>query len=192
MITIRDDQLGRWHQNDPERFVDSVLSRVRDRHPTWRQTDVMMRDSIRAGIRRARRNGLETDRQISEFVLIMFEVAPNFDRQTDIRRALDDGSRPVGERWERLFTPEFDRAWAEADRPEFLDAGAWFDEPVPDLSHAVLLSFQDWAEVLARISIARQTQPGDIPREPTYDELRKAAEALYRDYITRTGPEKGR
>ena len=131
------------------------------------------------------RNGLVSDRQVSEFVLIMFEVAPNFDRQKDIRRALDDKSLSIEERWESLFTPKFDEAWAEADRPEFYDASAWFDHPVPDPSPAIFPSYREWAEIVACANIARRSPPGSTPSEPTPADLQSAAEQIRLQYLRR-------
>ncbi|WP_143195261.1 hypothetical protein [Archangium sp. Cb G35] len=168
-------QLDEWLQRDPEQFVERVLERVREQHPTLRSTDDMLRDSIRAGVKRARVNGLRSDRQVSEFILIMFEVAPNFDQQKDIRQMLDDTSLPVEERWERLFTPAFDAAWDEADQPGFLDAGAWFETPPKDLSEVGLPSLEEWAEVVVLSRIAQQTPPGQPLRSPTLQELYEAA-----------------
>jgi hypothetical protein len=174
MLTIRNEQKDKWCQRDEGAFVDAILKRVRERHPIYRQTDDMLRDSIRIGIKRARSNGLETDRQLSEFVLTMFEVAPNFDQQEDIRRALDDTNIPITQRWERLFTPEFDAAWAEADSPSFLDANAWFEEPPKELSEVELPTEPEWAELVASYRIQKQTLPGKPVRDPTEEEIQQA------------------
>lgn len=167
-------QIQEFMQRDPERFVNLLLERVRERHPTWRSTDDMLRESIRVGIKRARTNGLRSDRHVSEFVLCMFEVAPNFDQQRDIRRMLDDTRLPVEERWERLFTPEFDAAWEEADQPRFLDSNAWFETPPPSLSEVELPSLEEWGELVAHARLAQQTPPGQPVHEPTPEEVRAA------------------
>jgi len=148
MLTIRNEQKEKWFQNDEKTFIEVILKKVRKQHPLYRQTDEMMRESISAGIKRAKSNELETDRQISEFVLIMFEISPNFDQQKDIRRMLDDKSLPVQERWERLFTPEFDSAWDEADSPSFYDADAWFDTPPKKIEDLEWPTREEWSEVM--------------------------------------------
>lgn len=178
MLTLRPAQIHEFLQGDEPAFVDAILAQLRQSHPTWRQTDAMLRDSIRVGIKRARRNGLSSDRHISEFVLIMGEVAPNFDQQKDIRRMLDDANLPVEARWERLFTPEFDAAWEEADQPGFLDPNAWFDTPPPGLGEAELPTPQDWAEWLAIARIQAQTPPGSPVREPGPQEIEAARREL--------------
>lgn len=148
MISLRYDQVHQYLQQDEAAFVEAILREVRKAHPTWRQTDAMLRDSIQVGIRRARGNGLRSDKHLAEFVLIMCEVAPNFDQQPDIRRMLDDSRFTIEQRWENLFDDAFDSAWAEADQPAFLDMNAWFDEPPKDLSELSLPDLTDWTELL--------------------------------------------
>ena len=167
-----------WHQSNEPAFADSIAAKVRQRHPTYRQTDAMLRQSVGVGIRRARRNGFSSDHIISEFVLIMFEVAPNFDHQKDIRRMLDTYSIPAQPRWERLFTPEFDPAWDEADSPEFLDANAWFDHPTKEISEAPMPTETEWAEVVAAYRIQNTTLPGNPVRSATLAELASALQDI--------------
>lgn len=173
-MIIRRTVLDTWLQQNEPVFIDANLRKVRELHPTYRQTDNMLRESIRVGIRRARANGLSSDRHISEFVLIMFEIAPNFDQQRDIRGALDECSRAVDQRWESLFTPAFDGAWDEADQPSFYDADAWFDEPPPDLSDAEWPMEQEWGELVALYRIEQATPPGQPVRDPTPGEIASA------------------
>jgi len=177
------DQIDEWLQREPAQFVELILKRVREQHPTLRSTDEMLRDSIRTGVKRARDNGLRSDRQVSEFVMIMFAVAPNFDQQKDIRRTLDAPQLPVERRWESLFTPKFNAAWEEADQPGFLDAGAWFETPPKDLSEVSLPSVEEWAEFVALSRIAKQTPHGHVPRAPTAQELREATLEIEAKYI---------
>jgi hypothetical protein len=174
MFTVPNELIDKWYQRDPDTFVETLLKEVREAHPTYRQTDNMLRDSIRVGIERARSNGLETDAQLSDFVMIMFEIAPNFDQQKDIRRQLDDTSIPVAQRWERLFTSEFDAAWAEADAPSFLDVNAWYVKPPKDLSEIELPTEWDWAEWLAAYRVQEQTPPWEPVRDPSKEEILQA------------------
>ena len=173
-MIIRRTQIDTWFQHNEPAFVNTILQRVRELHPTYRQTDEMLRDSIRSGIQRARRNRLTSDRHISEFVLIMFETAPNFDQQKDIRRTLDDDTVPTEQRWERLFTPALDKAWAEADDPSFYDADAWFDQPPKDISEVKLPTEQEWSEIIAQLRIQQQTPQGQAVRDPTPEEIERA------------------
>lgn len=174
MLIIQRNQLDTWFQQNEPAFVEMILQKVRKLYPTYRQTDAMLRESIRAGIRRARANGLISDRHISEFVLIMFEIAPNFDQQKDIRCMLDDTNLSMEERWDRLFTPAFDKAWDEADEPSFYDANAWYDEPPPDLAQAEWPTEQEWAELVAIYKIQQTTPPGQPVRDPTLEEINQA------------------
>jgi len=169
------EQIDEWMQCDPDQSVERILKRVREQHPILRSTDDMLRDSIRTGVKRARANGLRSDRQVSEFILIMFEVAPNFDQQKDIRRMLDDHRLPTEHRWEQLFTPKFDAAWEEADHPSFLDAGAWFETPPKDITEVGFPTLEEWADVVARARIQKQTPDSQFTRAPTAQEIHEAA-----------------
>jgi hypothetical protein len=77
----------------------------------------------------SRRHGLESDRQVIGFVSLMFEVAPNFDREPVLAALLANRAVPPAERWRRLFAPEpaVEAAWARAAEPGFRDASAWWD-----------------------------------------------------------------
>lgn len=173
-MKIRRESVLAWNQKNEPAFVEALAAKVRRRHPTYRQTEPMLRDSIRTGIRRAQRNGLKSDSLISEFVLIMFEIAPNFDQQNDIRAMLDNLGLPAEQRWERLFAPEFDPAWEEADDPGFYDENAWFDPPVKDLAQAQWPTEPEWAELVAVHRIQRNTPPGRPVRDPSLAELGSA------------------
>lgn len=68
---------------------------------------------------RARANDLQTDAEILAFVLLMHELAPDFDQHPYIRAILDAAGRPIAERWERLFDRKDDaleRAYREIEQ----------------------------------------------------------------------------
>jgi hypothetical protein len=117
------------HRASPA-VVDKILAAVRENHPTYRQPDEMLRESIRAGLKRARSHGLVDEQSLMEYVLVMFEIAPNFDQHPAIALVLADPRLPAEERWELVFDEEFDDAWYQAAQPEFYDSAFWRD---PDL-----------------------------------------------------------
>jgi hypothetical protein len=166
-MKIRQDQFERLLQQDPEAFETKILQQVREAHPTYRQTDAMLRDSIRAGLKRARLHGLHSDQQLMEYVLIMFQIAPNFDQHPQIAQALADLQRSPAERWERIFEEDFDDAWHEADQPEFYDERFWIDpdELAARAHHAPAQepNADDWAELV----VALQQAQGPGPYPPT-------------------------
>lgn len=76
--------------------------------------DAVIQARIRAGIRRARKHGLDTDGAAVAFVTLMFLVAPDFDRHPAIKQALANSALPADERIRTLFSATTEDDWAEA------------------------------------------------------------------------------
>jgi hypothetical protein len=56
----------------------------------------------------------------------MFEVAPRFDEQQEVRAMLDAETFPLGERLARLFDMTIDPTWLDAERR--YDDSFWFPD----------------------------------------------------------------
>ncbi len=127
-MKIRRRQLDDVLTQDEEKFADFVLEHVkRECRSSVRDIDpVSLREMVSNGIARARGHGLRAAKDITAFVAIMFEIAPNFDQQPDIRRALADESVPLDRRFDVMMERVPDRAWEEAERSR--DSAAWFPE----------------------------------------------------------------
>lgn len=69
---------------------------------------------ISIGIHRARSHALVTDGAITAFVTLMFLVAPNFDEQANISRALSDTALPPDERIQKIFSQTSEADWEMA------------------------------------------------------------------------------
>jgi hypothetical protein len=174
-MKIHASQFDHLLQQDPQTYVEQTLAVVRQNHPTYRQSDDMLRDSIRAGIKRARGHGLTTDQLVMEYVLIMFEMAPNFDQHPKIARTLAYEQRPAAERWERIFAEDFDPVWDEVAAPGFYDGSYWHDPDAPPPAPAGDVSADDWAELVVGL---RQAQgPGPYP-PASRDDLQQAKVGL--------------
>lgn len=111
-------------------IIDEILAAVRENHPTYVQPDDVLRNAIRAGLKRARAHGLSDHRSLVEYVLVMFEIAPNFDQQPVLAQVLSDPRLPTEERWEKIFEEDYDDAWHQAAEPGFRDSAFWRD---PDM-----------------------------------------------------------
>ena len=86
-----------------------------------RDNEIMSR--VHLGVDRARAHGLDTDGSITAFVTLMFLVAPNFDEQPDIRKALEDAALPPDERMQQIFAKTKESDWDEAGE----NARPWSD-----------------------------------------------------------------
>lgn len=77
-----------------------------------RDSEIMSR--VQLGMERARAHGLDTYGAIVAFVTLMFLVAPNFDEQKNILKALEDASLKPDERMKQIFAKTNESDWDEA------------------------------------------------------------------------------
>ncbi|HEY0459048.1 MAG TPA: hypothetical protein VGC97_07815 [Pyrinomonadaceae bacterium] len=129
MLVIRQQQIDALIKGSDEEFVDFLVEHVCEEFPekTAERDDETLRTMVRGGIRRAERHGFTTAEDTTAFISIMFEIAPNFDEQPQIKPVLDDRNFAPGDRFERLWSPLVpDEAWEEAENN--YSENAWFNE----------------------------------------------------------------
>jgi hypothetical protein len=126
MLVIRREQIQEFIARDETELTDVVREAVRgangDRIKDY--GDDELNSMLRIGIGRAKSHGINMAEDIAPFVAIMFEVAPRFDEQTDIRKVLENADFPPDIRLEQLFTCVDDAAWIEAGR--LYEDSFWF------------------------------------------------------------------
>lgn len=136
MLKLRPQQLDQLLQQDIEDFIERLLQLIADNMPEEIRgiPPALLREQIRLGIRKAWRYGLTSDEQVMAFVAVMFEIAPNFDREPVLQRVLQDTQLVPARRWDALFadTPELNAAWERAAHPGFYDANAWLGDDADD------------------------------------------------------------
>lgn len=130
MLIIRQKQLDDYILQDEDEFVRFLMQHIREESPerVADYPDNLLEEMVRTGIERAKLHGFERPEDLSSFVAIMFEIAPNFDEQTEIKEFLDDEQTPTDEKLEKILETASEEAWAEAE--ESYDADAWF--PIQD------------------------------------------------------------
>ena len=129
MLVIRQEQLDTLIKGSDEEFIEFLVAHVREEFPekTAERDDETLRAMVEAGVARAESHGLTTAEDTTSFISIMFEVAPNFDEQPQIKAVLDDGRFAPEERIEKLWSPLVtDENWEEAEKNH--DENAWFPE----------------------------------------------------------------
>lgn len=130
MLVIRQEQIDTLTMGSEEEFVEFLVGHVKEEDPELEKEydDDTLREMVRGGIKRAKSHELSTKEDLTAFVSVMFEVAPNFDEQSEIKAVLDDQSTPPNERFEKLWTPLVsEESWEEAK--ENYDEKAWvFDQ----------------------------------------------------------------
>jgi len=88
MLIIRDEQIRQLDEIAEEKFIDDLTLTVRDFHSDQVEdlNDEELRELVKIGAARARSHGLTFEDTIGAFVGWMFEFAPNFDEQENIKK----------------------------------------------------------------------------------------------------------
>jgi len=118
VLVIRQEQIDTFIKGSDEEFVEFLVNHVKEEHPDLESEydEAVLREMVKGGIKRAESHNLKTAGDLTAFVSIMFEIAPNFDEQSQIKAVLDDEKFPPEDRIERLWSPLVtDEAWEEAE-----------------------------------------------------------------------------
>ena len=129
MLVVRAEQFEKIIKHSEEDFVNYLFVYVQSNHAeaVAGRDEATVRKMIRGGIERATRHQIERVEDTQNFIGKMFEVAPNFDEQPQIKEVLDDERLPPKERLENLRSPIVpEEAWEEARKN--YDENAWFPE----------------------------------------------------------------
>lgn len=128
MWNIRKDQKDQFLLHDEDELIGFIADHVRSESPelVGRLSDESLRGMVASGVARARGHGLRSPEDLTSFVSVMFEIAPNFDKQPEIARTLADARYPPETRYQRIFTEVSARAWEEAE--EAYDPDEWHPE----------------------------------------------------------------
>lgn len=126
MLVIRKQQIQEFIARDETELVDVVCQAVREANGerVSRYADAELADMVEISIERARSFELTAAEDIASFVAIMFEIAPRFYEQPDIRKILDNSDFPPESRVEKLFTCLGETPWVEAQK--MYDDSFWF------------------------------------------------------------------
>jgi hypothetical protein len=126
MLVIRQEQIDTLIMGNEDEFTEFLVNHVKEEHPDLEENydDETLRKMVKHGINRAKSHQLSTAEDLTAFISIMFEIAPNFDEQPKIKAVLDDKKFPPESRIERLWTDAVsEEAWQEAE--DNFDEKAW-------------------------------------------------------------------
>lgn len=126
MLVIRQEQIDKLIMGSDDEFVEFLVNHVKEEHPDLSENynDDALREMVKHGINRAKSHQLSTAEDLTAFISIMFEIAPNFDEQPQIKAVLDDETFPPESRIERMWTDAVsEEAWQEAE--DNFDEKAW-------------------------------------------------------------------
>jgi hypothetical protein len=125
MLIIRKQQMEVFKKAGEKKFVDELSQTARENHADAVEdlSDEELKKYVEIGIARARGHGLLSEDAITAFVRLMFDIAPNFDEQTNIARMLKDERLEPDDRIELVLEAASEEDWAEAE--SLYDENAW-------------------------------------------------------------------
>ena len=128
MLIIRKEQMEVFQTALDEDFVVRLSGLIREEYPedVADFDDEELHDLVRDCLARAERYGLTWESSLTLFVVLMFEIAPNFDRQPHIQLLLRDPNIPPDERIDWVVKHARHEDWADAIRRS--DENAWHEE----------------------------------------------------------------
>lgn len=118
MLVIRHEQFAALAQARQEPLVNGLCQEIRSRYSQrvgW-LSDQALRRRIHDGLRRADNHGLHASDHKIRFVLLMFAVAPHFDRHPAFATILADRALPADARMRSLLRNATREDWRQAAR----------------------------------------------------------------------------
>lgn len=119
MVRIRKKQMAAFEQQAEVNFVSSVVQQLRSDHAeaVAGLPAKKLRKRVEYGIERAREYGLTWENNLATFVILMFEIAPDFDKTPVFRKYLTDESVPPDDRMDLLLAETTDADWGNVVLP---------------------------------------------------------------------------
>src|SRR5690349_4462090 len=98
MLVIRDEQIQHFIAADDPALIRLIRRIVREVNPdrVAEYSDQLLDSMVKIGVERAKSHELTKAEDIAAFVAVMFDVAPNFDKQKDIQFCLNDANFSPG------------------------------------------------------------------------------------------------
>ncbi|MEP7211657.1 MAG: hypothetical protein ABI791_01180 [Acidobacteriota bacterium] len=126
MLVIRQEQIQAMIAADESGLETLVADAVRTANAERVEAcDAGVFNSmIKTAIGRARSHDISNAEDIAAYAAVMFEIAPNFDEQPDIKLVLADAAFPASARFYQLFERVNEESWAEAEKR--YDELVWF------------------------------------------------------------------
>jgi len=128
-VQVREAQIQQLTSDSQRDFIERLAAAVREIQPET-VSDLDHDDLIEcvsAGVDRALGHGLVMEDAIGTFVGWMFEFAPNFDQQPNIKMMLEYPGLTPEERLGLVAEAATEEDWTEAE--EMYDAAAWGVNP---------------------------------------------------------------
>ena len=125
MLVIRNEQIQHFIAATDAELIKLIAEIIREGTVArvGGHADETLEKMVETGIERARSHGLTNAEDIAAFVGIMFEIAPNFDENEEIKAILADGNFAGEEKFNQLFGRTSEELWQKLEQK--YDARAW-------------------------------------------------------------------
>ena len=145
MLVIRQKQLDSFLMGDEDKFVRFVAEHIRENHPqrVSECPENLLEQMVRFGLQRARSYGFERAEDLTAFVAVMFDIAPNFEEQSKIKESLEDNKIPTNDKFDWLWNRTTDEDWEEAKKN--CKAELWFTEETQEVKEFIPKLRQNYA-----------------------------------------------
>jgi hypothetical protein len=130
MLKIRAEQMAVFQASAERSLVLRVADHLRAVHSEWAQglDEDSLLEMVENGIARGRRYGLTFESSLTQFVVLMVVIGPNFDEHPAVWAVLTDDSIAPNERVDGLILHLTQRDWQQARAAA--DPMQWFAAPV--------------------------------------------------------------
>lgn len=134
LLNIRQDQLDAFSPLSEDAFVEETIAYLKEQRPEIIEglPENVLTQRVRIGFARARSYGLKLEWTLTAFIATMFSVAPNFDEQVNIHRALIDKRVAPDDRMDLMLEVTSEQDWDEAEQA--FDPKAW-ESATPTQDH---------------------------------------------------------
>ena len=125
MLVIRETQLSELRQSVEPDFCRQICEYLRGRYNATvsKYDDKLLEQMVGSGVERARRHGLIMQSNITFFVTLMFEFAPNFDEHSRIREIFSNKYRTPDQNVDTIPQSVSEEDWTEIE--QMSDDSAW-------------------------------------------------------------------
>ena len=135
MLKIRSEQIRPFEPDAKAAFVKRVMNYLRENHRdalvrlpkgqnhVGQLPETVLRTLVENGITRGESYGLTWKSSLISFVVLMFIVAPNFDRDEKVAKVLTDENIPADKRVRAVTQQMTDEDWEKV--AEKYDEKAW-------------------------------------------------------------------
>ncbi|PTL80310.1 hypothetical protein [Vitiosangium sp. GDMCC 1.1324] len=115
MLRIRKEQMAAFQSMRDEVFARWLATYLRTHYSglLGALSDADLERRVLVGLARALGHGLRDERKLAQFIILMFQHAPNFDEHEHIRARLSEGGRSAEWRFSEMVARTTQEEWAE-------------------------------------------------------------------------------